>query len=123
MKKNGFTLVELVATIIVIGIVFFISSAVLDGVILSSKEKAYEDVCKSIEEAAYNYSVYNNIGYDTSFKSLSLDVLQETGYLSSSKVLDPRSNTRMQGCVLYRWVESNKHYEFIYSETCNIENN
>ncbi len=61
--KKGFTLVELLAVIIILGIIALITFPIVDNSIKNSKQAALERTIGSIEEAAHNYSSQNNLGY------------------------------------------------------------
>ena len=119
--KKGFTLIELIAVIIIIGVVALISTPIVTNVIDKSKEKAYEASIKNIEEAAYKYSIYNNLGYNRLYKELKLDTIQEKGYLQREDIIDPRNDKKMEGCVFYKWLSDENQYDFIYNENCQIE--
>ena len=63
--KKGFTLVELIGVIIVLGVIALITYPIIDKSIKNSKEQALERIIDNIEEAAYSYSVKHDIGYPT----------------------------------------------------------
>ena len=52
MKKNAFTLIELLAVIVIFGIISTIAVVSYNGYIDSSRMKAYEDAEKTMEGAA-----------------------------------------------------------------------
>ena len=116
--KKGFTLVELLAVIVILGVLTLITFPIIDGTIKNSKEKALASTIKSIEDAAYNYSTKNDIGYQTYYKKITLDELAKSGLLDN-EIINPVTNNKMNGCVLYKWVEEYKQYEFKYDEECN----
>ncbi len=117
LKTLGFTLVELLAVIVILGVLALITFPIIDGTIKNSKEKALASTIKSIEDAAYNYSVKNDIGYQTYYKKITLDELVKAGLLEN-EIINPVTNNKMAGCVLYKWDEIYKQYEFKYDETC-----
>ena len=119
IKTLGFTLVELLAVIVILGVLALITFPIIDGTIKNSKEKALASTIKSIEDAAYNYSVKNDIGYQLYYKKITLDELSKAGLLDK-EIIDPITNNKMTGCVLYKWDEVYKQYEFKYDEECNI---
>ena len=119
LKTLGFTLVELLAVIVILGVLALITFPIIDGTIKNSKEKALESTIKSIEDAAYNYSVKNDIGYQLYYKKITLEELSTAGLLEK-EIIDPVTNNKMNGCVLYKWDEVYKQYEFKYDEECNI---
>lgn len=61
--KKGFTLVELLAVIIILGVIALITFPIVDNSIKNSKQAALEQTIDSILESARNYSVEYNLGY------------------------------------------------------------
>ena len=118
--KKAFTLVELLGVIIILGVLALITFPIIDKSIKNSKEKALERAIDNIEEAAYNYSITNDIGYESFYKKLSLEELKKAGFLEK-ETINPVTNENMTGCVLYKWDESKKQYEFKYDEECDVE--
>ena len=77
--KKGFTLVELLAVIIILGVIALITFPVIDNSIKKSKEESLQRTIDAIEQASYEYSVDNDIGYPSidAPSSLSLDDLKQ----------------------------------------------
>ena len=117
--KKGFTLVELLGVIIILGVIALITFPIINKSIKSSKEKALEQVINNIEKAAYEYSISNDIGYQTFYNKIELSTLVNAGILKDN-IINPVTDEQMQGCVLYKWVEEYKQYEFKYDEECSI---
>lgn len=59
MRVKGFTLVELLAILVIIGIIAVITTPVINGVISTSREKAFLNSAISINKAANNYYAEN----------------------------------------------------------------
>lgn len=57
MRKKGFTLVELLAVIVILAIVALISTPIILGVIETSRKRAFEDSGYGIVEAIKNYYI------------------------------------------------------------------
>ena len=117
--KKAFTLIELISVIIILSIIALISVPITTNIINSSRNKAYEETINNIIEISKNYSVYNNLGYNTLYKELTFDELSNKGYIESSDIINPKTNQKLAGCVIYRWVIGSNQYEFKYDETCN----
>jgi len=116
-NKKGFTLIELIATIVILGIVASIGSYAITEIIKSSKEKNYQLLVENIETAAemlyqdckYVTGPSSDTGnechfYGTSpndYLQVSLSKLITAGFLSSNK-------TKEQTGVLYNPKEDNK---------------
>ena len=115
--KKAFTLVELLGVIIILGVLALIVFPIIDKSIKSSKEKALQATIASIEDAANKYSVEHELGYSTSYNKLTLNELVNNGYLKGD-LINPVTNSKLNGCVLYKWDEEYKQYEFKYDESC-----
>ena len=85
MKKNGFTLVELIATIIIIGLVIIIAIPVYNNMTGKTQEKAYVNKIKSIEVAAANYAAdfKNELKVSTEKVCVSINTLIKENLLAS----------------------------------------
>lgn len=94
MKKNGFTLIELIAAV---GIMLMLSTIVIPIVVRKineTKEKSYNVLINSIELAAHDY-VLNNADNITSFKTndwtyVTIETLIENKYFNES-LIDART--------------------------------
>ena len=136
MKKNAFTLVELLAVLVIIGILSAISIAIYSNSIASSKESLSEFQKKQLVEAARTYVAVNTIGFNNIFDSmtigeenscvaLSVKVLITKGLIGRD-VVDPKdTNTKLDGYYIkIKYDASTSQYEYEYkgeaidSSTC-----
>ena len=117
--KKGFTLIELMGVIIILGVLALITYPVIDKSIKQSKEKSLDRTIESIIEASYNYSIKNDLGYNSNYKKLEFETLAQAGYIEK-EIINPVTNQKLEGCIIYRWNNSNNQYEFEYSETCEV---
>ena len=117
LLTNAFTLVELLAVIVILAVIALIATPIVKKSIDNSKNQALKETINSIERAAYNYGYQNDIGYSTEYKKLTLDELINKGFLKGD-IINPVTNEKMNGCVLYRWNETNNQYEFKYEIDC-----
>ena len=118
--KKAFTLVELLGVIIILGVLALIVFPIIDKSIKSSKEKALQATIASIEDAANKYSVEHDLGYSINYKKIDLTELVNSGYLKD-ELINPVTNSKLNGCILYKWDKEYKQYEFKYSEECDVE--
>lgn len=113
MNKKGFTLVELLATLIVLALVMSLGTYSISSIIENSKEKNYELLISNIKDAAESY--YNECRYMPTMEcsevnggyQISLSELVVSGFLkgnsvddSNNKVVDPRDNNDMSNCII-----------------------
>ena len=117
--RKGFTLVELLAVIIILGVLALITFPIIDKSIKQSKERALERTIKSVVQASYDYSIENDLGYDSNYKKLEIETLINAGLLKED-IINPVTNQKLEGCVLYKWDSDYNQYVFEYSETCEI---
>ena len=118
--RKGFTLVEMLSVIVVLGIIALIAFPAVDSAIKDSRQKAYDKNVEFIEKSATTYSVTNDLGYSEEYKTLSLQTLKDAGLLKDEDIINPKDGTVMSGCVLYKWVTGTNQYIFEYSATCTI---
>ena len=116
--KKGFTLVELLGVIIVLGLIITIVTPVIGGVITSSREKAYESQINVIETSAKEWGVENvdwlpNPG---STKTIELSTLINSGKLQNTRIINPITKQQMTGCIVVTYNNEYSQYEYNYTE-------
>lgn len=116
-NNKGFTLIELIATIVILALVMGISTYSISAIIKNSKEKNYELLINNIKDAAENYyqecKYSNNTGIvcsrDDEGKLITkLESLVTYGYLksndtdssSSQKIVNPKDNKDITNCQI-----------------------
>ena len=119
-KIKAFTLVELMAVIIILGVIALITFPIIDNSIKNSREKSLEQTIENIEEAAYNYSVEYELEKPdiNNQKAIMLNRIQSTGFLEK-EIINPVTDEEMEGCVWYYWDSS--QYIFEYDQECTLE--
>ena len=117
MKNKGFTLVELLAVILILGVIDTITVPSVMSAIKTSREKAYERQKEMIEDAARRWSTDNPTMGET---EVSISYLQEEGYLNSKSIQDPRDKKEMTGCVKIEYDKGNNQYQYVYQD-CETE--
>jgi len=114
-NKKGFTLVELLAVIIIIGVIASITIISVNKTINNSKNSLSKVQKKNIEEAAEAYYIKEGMSAGTSCVNVSN--LVNNGYIGAQEVIDPKNRETMKGSVdiLY---QANQ-YSYVYkSEEC-----
>ena len=94
MNKKGFTLAELMAVIIVIGIIALVSVPAVISSIKSNNVDSYNSLINDIVLSAETYA--SNAGGN--LVQISVETLQNVGYLSRNLV-NPIDNSSVNGCV------------------------
>ena len=114
--KKGFTLVELLAVIIILGILGLIVVPLVNETIKEQKEKLYNRQMETIESSAEGWSTKNSdkLVEDGTSIYVSITTLVQDGYLKNSDIKDPRNNKQMLGCVSISYDISYNQYVYDY---------
>ena len=111
--KKGFTLVEVLAIIAVLGIILITVVPNIGGSIEKKKEEEYKKIINLIENAGKTYYSYNNdiisVGVD--------ELLKED--LITTDLINPITNEKISGCVNVTTDEDGIK-QFIFSDKCNV---
>ena len=115
MNNKAFTLIELLAVIIILGLLLTLTTPQIMDALDNSKEKIYDRQKELIETAAERWAVDNMQKY-TSKEYITVEELKNEGYLNKNKVNNPKTKEKISGCV---FITKNKNkYKYEYSETC-----
>lgn len=107
LNKKGFTLVELIATIVVLALVVSISAYAITNIINSAKEKNYDLLIKNIKDASETY--YQECKYSdiTCNDTVTLQELVNYGYLKGNgtkdnkmEIINPKDNKNIGACSI-----------------------
>ena len=119
MKKNGFTLVELTAVLIILSVLGMIIIPIVENSINSGKNELYVAQLDSIKASLKKYAVSNinskikNVGDNIFF---SLYQLKIENYLALD-IKDPRTETLLPNDMLLRIHKESKNYTYEVLET------
>lgn len=105
MKKNGFTLVELLAVITLIGILGLITVPVINNTIKNSRKKAFKETLNAIVESA---KIYNA---DTDY----LVITEENGIYVLDKNLKYENKSEILDGQLY-YKLGRYRFDYVYSK-------
>ena len=122
MKKQAFTLIELLAVIVILGILATIAVPTIVGLISSSKENTLEEQKNTIISAAESWGTDNFRSLPDDSCDVSIEFLKEEGYLDGDKdVIDPTTDEEMTGCVRITFDSANNQYKYTYVDSCDVE--
>jgi prepilin-type N-terminal cleavage/methylation domain-containing protein len=112
MNNKGFSLVELLATITILGIIIAIGVVSYNKINISSKEETRKNIIKKIEIAASNYA------FDTNITCVQVSTLITNGYLEED-TLDPLNNSSFNNNYV-RMTKTGNYYnaEFLEEGNC-----
>ena len=116
MKNKGFTMVELLATILILGILMTIAIGAYSRYRERASRDAYKTLSKSAANAAENYFM-DNLNNDKTV-TVDLQTLVDEEYLESLK--DPWDKEKECKGIVVREEESTKQQDSIDSYTYNV---
>lgn len=117
---KGFTLIEMILTIALLGILALLIYPVVGDIIEKGRTQAYEESKQNMIDAATQYSIKNNLG-DKGV--ILLDTLKQEGFLKNETYYNPITNEELTGCVAYVYNNSTNQYNYSYLETIEECNN
>ncbi len=91
MKKNGFTLVELLAVIVILSVIAILVTPVILGIISQSRSDVSDIQSEAIERAARHYVDANAYSLDGTCKTesgctITIAELKDGGYLEEKQI-------------------------------------
>lgn len=123
MNKKAFTLIELVAVIIVIGIIGLITFPIVNSTIKNSREKSYNAQVEMIIESSKKWAVKNADILPDENETLKVNISQliKEGFIKNTSdgfLKNPIDNSTMNGCVAIRYTDDYNQYTYEYLENC-----
>lgn len=134
MKNKGFTLVELLAVVTLLGIIALITIPVVTNTMSKQKEKLYYDQLNQLIKAAQNWGTDNNDTLinlpgkcmDSNFIKLTLNQLREgsadVSYLADD-FINPKTDDNFSNDDTYIWVYKNQKAYLYCVQTPDCTNN
>ena len=123
MNKNGFTLVELIAVIVILGLLALIANSSVVNVVKNSKSDLYNTQLKLIESAAESWGNDNldKLPNDGECKYLTLANLKNYG-LMEEEIINPKTNKEFSD-NLYIKINSKVNSSGMLKTTYKVDDN
>ena len=111
MNKKGFTLVELLATIIILGLLTLLASTSVTKVLKESKGDLYTTQIKLVESAAEAWGAENidKLPNDGECKFLTVETLQDYGLIDKD-ITNPKTNEKIDNNIKIKISSSKTGY-------------
>lgn len=129
MKKNAFTLIELICVIAILGLIALIAVPTVNSAIQSARENAYDEQIAIITDTARTYMTKNSMYLPDQSGDrpacVSVNSLITSGLLSNNDIKNPkyRQNSEdpeeqfeyFDGTVVVTWNAASNKYDYTYS--------
>ena len=122
--KKGFTLMELLGSVVIMSIVLTIATISVVAIINSAKQKAYNTQVQLIVSKAKDWALDNEtkLTPDGGINFIDLSTLVSSGYVDNPTISDPRNGSTMSGCIVIIYNSDTSQYEYRYSDSaCSVE--
>lgn len=118
---KGFSLIELVAVIVVLGIVAAITYPAVTDLTKKSEERAYQQQIDNLEDIARKWisTHLDKVGYDTIYY-LTFDELAQNELIQSKDIMNPKTEEPMTGCIEIKWDNAYNQHIATYIESCPV---
>lgn len=127
MKKNGFTLVELLGVLVVLSVILMIAFPLITTYINKSKQKAYDTQMELIITGLKDYAIDHKEVLpvnDTDYVTFTLGQLKSLG-IASNSVVNPLDGKEIDDSMEFRIVKDGSKYTYQIVESTRLsrENN
>lgn len=118
MSKKGFTLVELLAVLIILILLIGIVVPTVGTSIKKAREGAYNKQISTIETAAKKWGAENDLKLpeigSTSIITVDFQTLINAGHLKDEKIINPITQDALTGCIKVSYNNEYNQYEYKY---------
>ena len=115
MNKKGFTLVELLAVIVILALIAIIAFPNVTKLIKGAKEDTNTVQFKVIEDTLKNY-IAEHAAELQDVDEVCISDLKADGLLENKKIVNPDTKEEYKGCFALTWDDANNQYSYEYTE-------
>ncbi|MEG0025809.1 MAG: prepilin-type N-terminal cleavage/methylation domain-containing protein [Bacilli bacterium] len=112
MNQKGFTLIELVTIVALLGVISLVAYSGVNNSIKRSNEELYKAQMSNIKAAAKDWTVDNLDKLpveDKSFYQVSLGDLKTGGYIADN-LIDPKTKKELKKTIYVKITKNNNNY-------------
>lgn len=127
MNKKAFTLIEMIAAVIIISILAIIVVVTVNNVMTKSEDKKYKEFKRELEQAACTYidlnvnKAFKDTCYSSGVCTITSGMLIKDGVISE-KLVDPRTDTAVSKSLNITVVWTTDSATNARKKTCSLQN-
>lgn len=124
-NKKAFTLVELLAVIVVLGLIIAIITPTVNKSLKTSEEALEQEQIDKLIYATKKYVIDNTDllpSEEGEYQYIRLSKLIEDGVIDNEIIINPKTREEMRGCIIINYNSNYNQYEYQYEEGCVKEN-
>ena len=121
MNKKGFTLIEMLAIIILLSVIALITYPIINNVVSDSKDEIYDKQISELVRLANTWVTKNTNKLKTEegyTYDLSFEESNEQGFTSDKQIKNPKTGKNLTGCMKVTYNSSKNGYDVAYDESC-----
>ena len=121
--KKGFTLIEMVAIIIILALISLIVYPVISNIINDNKDELYERQMGELLRLSNAWVAGNAIDLEPreGFSyNLSFDELGQDGYVIDKDIINPKTGEKFKGCMVITYNSIDSDFDVVYDSDCII---
>jgi prepilin-type N-terminal cleavage/methylation domain-containing protein len=118
-KIKAFTLIELMAVVIILGIITTITVTSINYSIKRSRDRLYVQQVQRLTEGVRKWAIKNTETLpndESGIVFFSVSRLKDEGIVDTEIVIDPRTNQELVGCMTIRYDEDYQQYSYEYED-------
>ena len=119
--KKGFTLVELIAVIILLGLLGLIIYPTVNGVINNNKQKLHDKQINELIRHGETYAASNMESLrltNGSRNIVTITDLYDKGIIQTETIIDPATDEALNGCLALTWNDNRNSFDIEYTTDC-----
>ncbi len=121
--KRGFTLIEVISVLIILGLLVTIIATQYTTTINKSRKNLNEEQKSRLVEVAKNVSLNNKTCLEIAKNSpdgvkITLDQMKKNGYIANNELKNLEDNTLLNSCIVINYDSNYNKFEYTYSEDC-----
>ncbi|MCI5678077.1 MAG: dockerin type I domain-containing protein [Candidatus Faecisoma sp.] len=121
MNKKGFTLIEMLAIIILLSVIALITYPIINNVVSDSKDEIYDKQISELVRLSNTWVTKNmdSLEIKNGYKYyLSFNELFEQGFVSKEDIINPKTGENLLGCMVVTYNSLTDGFDVEYDESC-----